>query len=295
LVDVVGIVVDAHDRVYVFNRGSHPMIVFERDGRLVDAWGEGVFSSPHGLQIDAQGNLYTVDNGDHTVRKWTSDGQQLMLLGTPGQAADTGFTDSLDTVRGGGPFNSPTNIAVAADGSLYVTDGYRNCKVHHFSADGQLLDSWGEAGRGPGQFRLVHGICIAPDGRLFVGDRSNDRVQIFSPSGAYLSEWRDVRQPDEIHYGPDGTYYVAELGWGGSSSGQGLGARVTVRNEAGEVLSAWGDDGAPEASGNVAAPHGIRIDSQGDLYVGEVTYTSRISSRAVKPSCHCFQKFVRVR
>jgi DNA-binding beta-propeller fold protein YncE len=294
-VDVVGVVVDARDRVFVFNRGAHPIVVFERDGRFVDAWGEGVFTSPHGLQIGPDGTIYTVDNADHTVRAWTPDGQQKLMLGTPGQPSDTGFTDSLDTLRGGGPFNSPTNLAVAPDGSLYVTDGYRNCKVHHFSADGRLLHSWGEAGRGPGQFRLVHGICIAPDGLVYVGDRSNNRVQVFTPAGDYVREWGDVRQPDEVHLGPDGAFYLAELGWGEGLSGDGLGARVTVRDASGAVFSAWGDTGAPEASGNCAAPHGIRVDSTGDLYLGEVTYTSRISRGAVRPSCHCFQKFVRVR
>jgi DNA-binding beta-propeller fold protein YncE len=295
-VDVVGVVVDREDRVYVFNRGAHPIVIFERDGRLAGAWGEGQFTNPHGLQIGPDGALYTVDNGDHTVRKWTPDGRLLLTLGTPGRASDTGYAGSLDSIRGGGPFNSPTNCAVAPDGSLYVSDGYGNCKVHHFSAGGELLRSWGEPGRGPGQFRLVHGICVAPDGAVYVGDRANNRVQVFSPTGEFLREWADVRQPDEIHLGPDGQFYVAELGYGGDvPAGGGLGARVTVRDAAGTILAAWGDTGDPAAPGNCAAPHGIRVDSHGDLYLGEVTYTARISARLVKPSCHCFQKFRRVR
>jgi DNA-binding beta-propeller fold protein YncE len=221
-VDAVGIVVDRDDRVYVFNRGAHPIIIFERDGRLAGSWGEGQFSNAHGLQIGADGSIYTVDTGDHTVRKWTPDGRLLLTLGTPGQAADTGFTGDLDTLRGGGPFNRPTNVAEAPDGSLYVSDGYANCRVHHFAADGTLLHSWGEPGRGPGQFRLVHGICVAPDGSVFVGDRANDRVQVFSPTGEYLREWSDVRQPDEVHLGPDSRFYVAELGYQDATAGQGL-------------------------------------------------------------------------
>jgi DNA-binding beta-propeller fold protein YncE len=295
-VDVVGIVVDPDDRVFVFNRGAHPIVIFERDGRLAGAWGEGQFTTPHGLQIGADGSIFTVDNGDHTVRKWTPDGHLLMTLGTPGQPADTGFHGDLDTVRGGGPFNQPTNIAEAADGSLYVTDGYGNCRVHHFSADGTLLHSWGEAGRGPGQFRLVHGICVAADGTVYVGDRANDRVQVFSPTGEYLREWSDVRQPDEVHLGPDGRFYVAELGYQDIEPGTtSLGARVTIRDEQGTILASWGDSGDPVAAGNCASPHGIRVDSRGDLYLGEVTYTSRISRKVLPPSCHCFQKFVRVR
>jgi DNA-binding beta-propeller fold protein YncE len=292
-VDVVGVVVDADDRVFVFNRGAHPMVIFERDGRLAGAWGEGVFTNPHGLQIGPDGSIYTVDNGDHTVRKFTPDGELLMTLGTPGQPSDTGYSGNLDAIRGGGPFNAPTNVAVAPDGSLYVTDGYGNCKVHHFAADGQLIRSWGEAGRGPGQFRLVHGVCVAPDGAVYVGDRANDRVQVFSPTGAFLREWSDVRMPDEVHLGPDGVFYVAELGH--QSTANGLGARVTIRDADGAILAGWGDEGDPAAAGACAAPHGIRVDSHGDLYLGEVTFTSRISAKLVKPSCHCFQKFVRVR
>ena len=295
LVDVVGIVIDRDDRVYVFNRGVPPIVIFERDGRLAGAWGEGRFTNPHGLQLGPDDSLYTVDTGDHTVRKWTLDGRPLMTLGTPGQASDTGFSGDLDTLRGGPPFNRPTNAAVAPDGSLFVSDGYANCRVHHFSAGGDLLHSWGEAGRGPGQFRLVHGICVAPDGAVYVGDRANNRVQGFSPNGEYQREWADVRQPDEIHFGPDGRFYVAELGYQGQAPGQqGLGARVTVRDADGTVLSGWGDEGDPAAAGNCAAPHGIRVDSQGDLYLGEVTYTARISRGLLPPGTHCFQKFVRV-
>jgi DNA-binding beta-propeller fold protein YncE len=276
-VDVVGVVVDRDDRVYVFNRGAHPMVVFERDGRLVGAWGEGVFANPHGLQIGPDGSLYCVDTGDHTVRKFTPDGRLLLTIGTPGQASDTGHDGSLESIRPAGPFNRPTNLAVAPDGSLYVTDGYGNCRVHRFSPDGEHLASFGENGTGPGQFRLVHGIGITPDGTLHVGDRANNRVQVFTPDGAYLREWSDVRQPDEIHVGPDGRFYVAELGWRDgvdAEAATGLGARVTIRDEQGAILSAWGDEGDPTLAGHCASPHGITVDSRGDLYLGEVTYTS---------------------
>ena len=295
-VDVVGVVVDGDDRVYVFNRGAHPMVVFNADGRLVDAWGEGQFRSPHGLQIGPDGSIYTVDNADHTVRKWTPDGQLLMTLGTPGQPSDTSMTGDLDTLRGGPPFNAPTNIAVAPDGSLYVSDGYGNCKVHHFSADGELIRSWGEAGRGPGQFRLVHGIRVTDDGTVYVGDRANNRIQRFTAEGEYLGEWSDVRQPDDIHQGPDGRFYIAELGYQGHEPGaEGLGARVTIRDADGGILTSFGDEGDPAAAGNCAAPHGLCVDSQGNLYLGEVTHTARVRTGMVAPSCHCFQKFTRAR
>ena len=295
-VDAAGVAVDSQDRVYVFNRGAHPVVVFDKDGALLGSWGEGIFNTAHGLHIDANGNVYCVDSADHTVRKFTSDGTLLMTLGTKDVASDTGYSGDLDTLRPGAPFNRPTNCAVAADGTIFVTDGYGNCCVHKFTPDGRLVQSWGSAGRGAGQFRLVHGICLGADGTLYVGDRQNDRVQKFSPTGEHLGQWADVRCPDDIFPTPEGHFVVAELGYQGGRSGEvGLGARVTVRDAAGNVLTAWGDDGDPTAPGNFAAPHGVALDSAGNLYVGEVTYTARVRTGKVPPHCHVFQRFVRVR
>ncbi|HUE75674.1 MAG TPA: peptidyl-alpha-hydroxyglycine alpha-amidating lyase family protein [Chloroflexota bacterium] len=295
-VDAVGVVVDGQDQVYVFNRGTHPVIVFDRAGTILGTWGEGVFANAHGLQIGPDGSIYCVDNGDHTVRKFTPDGKLLLTLGTPGQASDTGYSGDLDTLKPGAPFNRPTNCGIAADGSIYVSDGYGNCRVHRFGADGRLLQSWGEPGRGPGQFRLVYGVCIGSDGTVYVGDRANDRVQKFSPDGDYLGQWDDVRQPDDIHLGNDGRFFVAELGYQETRPlDEGFGARVTIRDSEGQVLGGWGDEGNPCEPGNCASPHGVAVDSQGDIYLGEVTYTSRVSRGLAPPSCHVFQKFVRVR
>lgn len=293
-VDACGVAVDGEDHVYVFNRGEHPMIVFDRAGKLLGTWGEGLFSRPHGLHVGRDGTLYCVDDGDHTVRKCTPDGKVLMTLGTPGQPSDTGYTGDLDTLPGGPPFNRPTNAALSAEGDLYVTDGYGNCKVHRFAPDGTLRFSWGAAGRGPGQFRLVHGVCVGRDGTVYAGDRQNNRIQRFSPNGEYLGEWSDVRQPDDVHLGPDGRFYVAELGYLDAAAGR-LGARVTIRDEGGAILSAWGDEGDPCAPGNCAAPHGIAVDSEGSIYLGEVTHTARVRRGLAPPTCHVFQKFLRVR
>ncbi len=309
-VDASGVAVDDEDRVYVFNRGTHPVVVFDRSGRLLSAWGDGVFKNPHGIHFarsgDSGGVLYCVDNGDHTVRKCSLDGRVLFTLGTPGVPSETGKGEGgWDAIRGGPPFNGPTNAALSShpsdlgspdpSGDLYVTDGYGNCRVHRFAPDGTLKQSWGAAGGGPGQFRLPHGICIGPDGTIYAGDRQNSRVQRFSPSGDYLGEWSDVRRPDDLYY-RDGVFYVAELGYPDERvKTDGLGARVTIRNASGAILSAWGDAGDPCAPGHCAAPHGIAVDSEGSLYLGEVTYTARVRRGLVPPTCHVFQKFVRVR
>lgn len=293
-VDAVGMVVDSQDRVYVFNRGAHPIIVFDRNGTLLGTWGEGIFPVPHGLQVGPDGSIYCVDCGNHTLRKFTPEGKLLLMIGMPGKKSDTGYDGDPDRIRPAGPFNAPTNCAIAADGSIFVTDGYGNCRVHHFSADGKLLHSWGEPGVGPGQFRLVHGIGIAGDGTLYVGDRINNRVQKFSPSGEYVGEWSDVRRPDEIFAHSNGHFFVAELGWPDEElTPASVGARVTIRNAEGHILSGWDDGGAPGAPGNIAAPHGITVDSHGDLYVGEVANATRISTGLLK-TCHVVQKFIRV-
>jgi DNA-binding beta-propeller fold protein YncE len=293
-VDVVGVRVDRQDNVYVFNRGAHPVVVFDRDGKLLGSWGEGVFGRPHGLQIDGD-DVYCVDDLDHTVRKFTLDGKLGLTIGTPGQASRTGWTGSYDTLAGGPPFNRPTNLAVGANGDLYVSDGYGNCKTHRFSATGELIQSWGEAGTGPGQFRLPHGACAEPEGTILIGDRMNGRVQRFGPTGEYLGEWSDVRQPDDVYLDAQGNYYVAELGYLDGATPTTLGARVTVRDRDGRIKSEFGDGGDATEPGNMASPHGICVDSAGNLFVGEVTYTSRISRGVLPAGTHVFQRFARVR
>ena len=143
--EVADIAVDDHDRVYVFNRGDHPMIVFDRDGTVLASWGQDVFHRPHGLTF-ADGKLYCADDGDHTVRVCTPEGEVLITLGVPGEPS---------AYQSGLPFNRPTKVALGVDGALYVADGYGNAKLHKYSADGKHLFTFGEYGCRPGQFNLV--------------------------------------------------------------------------------------------------------------------------------------------
>src|SRR5438093_970019 len=172
-VEVAGVATDSRDRVFVYNRGEHPVIVFDRDGKFLYSWGEGVFRRAHGISIGPDDAVYCTDDLDHTVRKFTTDGKLLIMLGTSGQASDTGI-DGLDyrTIRrAAGPFNRPTNMALASDGSMYVTDGYGNARLHQFASDGRYLFSWGEPGSGPGQFNLPHGVALDREQRVYVADR----------------------------------------------------------------------------------------------------------------------------
>ena len=302
--EATAVAVDSHDRVFVFNRSDHPVIVFDRDGSFQFAWGEGLFASAHGITIGPDDSVYCTDHYDHTVRKFTPEGKLLLTLGTSGKPSDTGAT-SID-YRGihhpGPPFNFPTNVALSATGDLYISDGYGNARIHQFAPDGRLIRSWGEPGSGPGQFFVPHGIAIDSQGKVYVADRENSRIQIFSPEGEYLTEWREIARPCQVFIGRDDTVYVTELGyyagmWPGTSApaADSPGGRVTIFSLEGKVLARWGGGINPCAAGDFFAPHDIGVDSQGDIYVAEVTASAGGDRGVVPPDCHSFQKFTRTK
>ncbi|MDB5309454.1 MAG: hypothetical protein JWO38_3656 [Gemmataceae bacterium] len=300
--EVAAVATDSRDRVFVFSRGEHPVMVFDPDGELLASWGEGLFVRPHGIFIGPDDAVYCTDDLDHTVHKFTPDGRLLMTLGTSGKPSDTGAT-SMDfrTIRRTGlPFHYPTNLAVAPGGELYVSDGYGNARVHKFSSDGKLLLSWGEPGDGPGQFRIPHGIAVDAQGIVYVADRENSRVQLFSPDGAYLSEWTDVVRPCQVFIDGSGSVFVAELGylagmWPGISPPypEAPGGRVSLFDPQGVLRGRWGGGRNPCAPGDFFAPHGIWVDSRGDVYVAEVVMSAGGNRGLVSPGCHSIQKFVR--
>ena len=156
--DCVGAGIDANDRVYVITRIDARVIVYERDGTFVTSWGEGIFTPrTHCIKFGPDGSVYTADDGDHTIRKFSPDGELLMTLGTPGVASDTGYDrsrasyDKLASItHGGPPFNRPTGVAFAPNGEIYVCDGYGNARVHRFSCRRQADPVLGRAGYRPG-------------------------------------------------------------------------------------------------------------------------------------------------
>ena len=300
--EVAAVAADSQDRVYVFNRGEHPVMIFDRQGTFLRAWGEGLFARAHGLFIGPDDALYCTDDLDHTVRKFTPEGRLLLTLGTSGQPSDTGATsiDYRTIVRAGPPFHYPTNLALSPAGEIYITDGYGNARVHKFSADGRLLFSWGEPGTGPGQFHVPHGIAVDPTGTVFVADRENSRIQLFTSEGKFLSAWTDVIRPCQVFIDGQRDVYVAELGfragmWPGTMAptANAPGGRVSIFNQHGELRARWGGGENPCAPGDFFAPHGIWCDSRGDLYVAEVIMSAGGNRGLVPPTCHALQKFVR--
>jgi len=298
-VEVAGVATDSRDRVYVFNRGEHPMIVFDSDGNFLDAWGEGLFTNAHGIHIGPDDRIYAADNFDHTVRIFSPDGSLLRTLGEKDQPSDTGYVQGRTPVQHGGePFNRVTNVALDGVGDLYVADGYGNARVHKFSADGEHLFSWGEPGSGPGEFRLPHGIAIDEDDRVLVADRENSRIQVFSPRGEYLTEWAGISRPDDLiidHRA--GLMYVAELGgWAADAEmpPHAPPASVCTVDLDGSLVSRFGS-GDPVRAGNFFAPHGIWADSKGDLYVAEVIVSVARNRGLVPLDCATLQKFARIK
>jgi hypothetical protein len=271
--DVGAVAVDSKDRVYVFNRGEHPMIVFDREGNFIKSWGEGVFKRAHGLHIDAHDNLYCTDDGDHTVRKCTTDGKILLTIGVPGTPAP---------FMSGEPFHRCTHTALSPKDEIYVSDGYGNACVHKFSPDGKLLKTWGESGTGPGQFNLVHNVVTDADGWVYVADRENHRVQVFDGNGKYETEWRNLHRPCALYCAcakgtTRPTFFVGELGPGMpvNLKYKNLGPRISVVDSEGKLISRLGGtEGPGEQPGRFMAPHGLAVDSRGDIYLGEVSYTN---------------------
>ena len=305
-VEVAGVAVDSQDRVYVFNRSEHPVMVYERDGKFLTAWGEGVFRSPHGIYIDRDDRIHCADDGDHTVRIFDTAGNLQHMLGEPGRAAPTGFEiGERPVLFGGKPFNGVTNVAKAPNGDMYVADGYGNARVHRFAADGTLITSWGAPGSNPGEFNLPHGIAVDRAARVYVADRENSRVQVFDRDGVFLKSWDWVNRPCDLFIDEDERLYIAELGWSNPVKlsphycmmqhppvGHDPIARVTVCDLDGRVISRFGGHD-PLLPGNFIVPHGIWVDSRGDLYVGEVVKRSGAIEHFAPLTCHAFQKFRR--
>jgi DNA-binding beta-propeller fold protein YncE len=292
--DCAAVVTDSKDNVYVFNRGAHPVVVFDRDGRFLRSWGQDAgFTNPHGASIGPDERLYLTDDHGHAVRIFTLEGKLLQTIGTPKVPAER-FS--------GNPFNRCTHTAHAPNGDLYVSDGYQNARVHKYAPDGKLIMSWGEIGTGEGQFNLVHNIACDDDGWVYVADRENHRVQVFDGNGVYQTQWNNLMRPCGLYVnrGSNPLAFIGELGPETAATltkdvGN-LGPRVTVVANSGKVLAYLGKRPVGEDVGQFIAPHGIAVDSRGDIYVAEVSniYWSVLFGKKADHDLRVFQKLVRI-
>lgn len=293
---VAGIACDSKDRVHVYTRTEHPYLVFDRSGKLIHCAGEnGEFDVAHSLFIDPDDSVFVLSHHGHFIMKFNADGQLMLTLGERGKASDTGYTKEgrvpaspwasgggLPTVNGvgygGPPFHQPTDVAVASNGDIFVSDGYRNSRVHKFSADGALITSWGEPGNakdlrnttsGPGLFHTPHGIWVEGD-RVYVLDRENNRIQVFTTDGDFVTMWINLERPTDMYVDREGIAYVSELE-----------DHVSILDLDGNLVGRFGSERS-HAPGKFWGPHALWVDSTGDLYVAEVLEGQRVQKFARK-------------
>jgi DNA-binding beta-propeller fold protein YncE len=266
LIQASSVAVTPQGHVLVLHRGAHPILEFDKDGKLRRSWGDELISEgkvsaipqanwsaershysavygpagctacgAHSVRVDPQGNIWVVDATGHVIYKMNPEGRVLMRLGTRG-------------VAGSGPtnFNLPTDVGFAVNGDLYVTDGYGGARVVKFSRDGKYLSEWGKRGTGPGEFGLPHNIVVDGQGRVYVSDRDNQRIQIFDADGKFLSEWKGTGGVSGLAMTRDGHIVTGAV----------------VRDLSGNVVAKLPD----------AAPaHGAAVDDAGNIYLAQLT------------------------
>lgn len=266
--EVPGMAIDSTGKIYAFHRSEPPIVELDRSGRVVRMWGEKTFAWPHGIRVDRFGNLWITDGQARDGRgqqvfKYGPDGTLLMTLGTKG-------------VRGDGPdtFGGPCDVAVAANGDVFVADGHQNSRVVKFDKDGKFIMAWGRRGSGPGEFNLPHTLVIDSRGRVLVGDRSNNRIQLFDQDGKYLEEWTQFGTPSGMFVAPDDTLYVVDY------------------NVKKGVFIGSAKDGSVKYKLDDAVAEGVAVDADGNIYVGETVPGTTLSGQ---PGGHIVRKFERLR
>ena len=236
--DISSVAVNAQNLVHVFNRGPNPVAIFGQEGNYVGAWGGDILSDAHGISINGKGEVYLGDRDAHQVLKCTAEGTVLMALGSRN-------LPSLEA-----PFNHPTDVFEAPSGEIFVSDGYANSRVHHFSPDGEHIKSWGKRGTAPGEFNVPHSIW-ADEEKVYVSDRENGRVQIFDYEGNFINALGGLYRPTDIYQDADQNMFVTELI-----------PRLTVFDKTGTKVAVARLEGTP---------HGVWGDTDGNLYIASTS------------------------
>lgn len=265
-IQVASVAVTARGSILVLHRGAHPIMEFESNGKFVRSWGDGVFSEgkvaaipevhwtedkshysavygpagctscgAHSVRVDPQGNIWVVDAPGHVVYKMNSDGKEIMRLGTKG-------------ISGMGPnnFNLPTDVAFAANGDVYVSDGYGSARVVKYSSDGKYLLHWGTRGKGPGEFGLPHNLVIDAQGRVYVTDRDNQRIEVFDSNGKFLSQWTGTGGISGLAITKDQRIWTGGI----------------LRDLQGKIVGRL-----PGTTGG----HGVAVSDSGDVYIAQLS------------------------
>jgi DNA-binding beta-propeller fold protein YncE len=240
---------------------------FTADGSFVRSWGDGLFVRPHSIRVDAEGNIWTTDDGGHTVLKMARNGRILMVLGryrnsseAQGMAGDPAVGGALRGLRDETVvrFNGPTDSAVAPNGDIFVADGYGNSRVVKFNKEGIFVKAWGKRGSAPGEFNTPHSIVVDKQNRVLVADRENYRVQIFDTDGVYQKEWKDLGSPWGLALTADNYILMAD----------GYNNRVLKLTSDGKIVGTLGSYGTKP--GQFHYCHQIAAAPDGSIYTAEV-------------------------
>ena len=251
-----------------------PIMKFDTAGKLLESFGQGLLAFPHGFHIDHDGNVWVTDANHletvlgisakgrgHQVFKLDPHGKVLMTLGKAGVAG-----------KGHDTFNRPTDVAVGTNGDIFVTDGHgKNDRVVKFSKDGRYIKEWGKTGSAPGEFNQPHALDIDPQGRIFVADRSNSRLQIFDQEGNYIDSWKQFGRPSGLYIAPDGTLLVTDSQTN-EKTNPGMKRGIFIGSiKDGEVTSFIPD---PEVenqdNSTISGASGISVDAMGSVYAADV-------------------------
>lgn len=279
---VCALAVDTPNRIIVVTRGDWPVgrppsptvrrtnfiVVVDRDGNFVESWSQwdSIMSLPHMVYInpyDPERHVWIVDSGGGDghmqILEFSNDGKRLVMR--LGEAEHPKSRDEARTRMDWGPFTYgwPSKLAFLPDGSFLFADGYWNSRIIKYTADGTFVSQFGEFGKGPGQFDLLHGLAVDRDGRIYVGDRTNNRIQIFTSDGTFIEEWRDIYDPVDIWIQEDGNVWVLSARLN----------RLLKYSTDGELLYHWGTYGmtAGTWSGGLARPHHLDRDADGTIYI----------------------------
>jgi peptidylamidoglycolate lyase len=271
-----GIGIDKNDHIFVFQRAGRKwstpfpdsvisvntvLELDNRTGKIINSWGANYFIMPHGLTVDKQNNIWLTDVGLHQIFKFSHEGKLLMKLGV----AKTPANDSLH-------FNLPTDIAVADDGTFFVSDGYGNSRVVKFSATGKYIKAWGTFGIKPGQFIIPHGIAIDQNNIIYVADRQNNRIQLFDTSGNFIKELKnDVKVEELPSIAIDNANHLFAIDYDPTinKDSTAKGSTVFEFEPSEQVKNHFGATGS--ANRITSWFHDIAIDSKGNIYVGDIT------------------------
>ena len=263
-----GVAVDRQDNVWLFTRAAVPVQVYDSQGKFVRAWGADHVGSAHHIKIDRDGTVWLADIGKHVVMQFTPEGKLLKTLGTPGKAG-------VDETH----LDQPTDMAITPTGDVFVADGYGNNRVVHFDKEGKFVKAWGKMGTAAGDFSLPHAIALDSQGRLYVADRNNVRVQIFDQTDKFIDQWTNLITPWGFWVTPQDEIWVcgsSPMAWRPTDNVLGCPPKDQIFakfNTAGKLLELWtipkGEDGQ-EQPGDLNWLHAIELDSHGNIYAGDI-------------------------